>query len=262
MAVELDTGTTICIQHTLSGTARFTGAHLGRAFTDFGTGTHLVRVRARKYGADANQIGVSLIDIGAPQVVANTSVRLIGNNQLQVTLRRSSAAILATADEVAAAINHYLSVTNPALTQAPVVATSGGTGVVAAATMTLLTKGMDPVIVTPQVKFTSAVDAGGLFYFDQIEPLVVRQMECSFSDPGGTLKVAFKLANLDEGLEVISAETATLFEGTITSTQRYVSFGDANFILLPRQAFIIDAGSVVTGIARVYARRESRFSNM
>ncbi len=259
--LQFDLGTTTCLQQKLSGTGVFNGSHMGRATVDLGSSGSLVRFRARRYGADGNNLRVALVDAGAGTAVSVTNVQLVGNNLVNVNLRRTTGAIVATADEVANAVNNYLNTNNPSQ-QLPVVAYAPGTSVVVAAAATNLAGGLDPTIMAPQVKFEAANVNGGLIYFDQDVPIVVRQLECYFSDPGGSESVSFKVANLTTGLEVDASEAITIFTATVTTSQRYASFAAANFIMLPHQCLqIITSGPTLSGVARVYARRESQFAS-
>jgi hypothetical protein len=258
MAVSFDLSSVVSMQQLLTGPGTYNGSYVGRASLDVGGGGALVRYRARAYGLDGNSVTVEQFDSGAPNVVPVTTVQLLSANSVRVILRRSAGAILATADEVANAINNFRNSSNPTQ-QLPVVAHAGGTSVVAAAAATPLAGGADPTIVAPQLKFTTA-GAGGLFYFDQTDPLVIRQMECQFVGMVGAVNVSFQIANLDAGLEPIAAETATIFSGAVNVGQPFVSFADASFLLLPRQAFLVVPASPLTGMARVNVQREARFS--
>jgi hypothetical protein len=255
-AIDFDLGSSACMQQVLTGTGRFTGVFMGRAMLDIGAGPTLTRFRARQYGADGNNISVELVNAGAGAVVPATVASLVGGVNVKVTLRRNAGAILATAAEVASAVNNYRNVSNP-LQMLPVVCHAGGVGVVAASGPTSLAGGIDPDVVTPQYKFDLIDTNGGLFYFDQTEPISITQMECMFDAPAIADTVYFKIANLDAGLEPIAAETVTDFTATITPTQIWASFVDAPIILLPRQAFLV-YGLNRKGLARVYAKRESR----
>lgn len=205
---------------------------------------------------DGNSVQIRLLDTGAVQT--STVVSQVGQ-VVTVTLRRSGVAITATADEVADAINNWQNPGNPAQ-GSPLVAWPGGTSVVTALAQTALAGGLDPEIVGSQLKFTGATNAaGGVFYFEQTEPLIIRQVHTKMTVPSGTGTVTFKIGNLTPGLEIIAAETITIASGAVSTSVTDTSFAEP-LVLLPRQAFIVDAAYV--GCARVYARRESRYSNL
>lgn len=261
MSVDIDLGSSVCIQQIVSGTGNFVSTlpakHLGRAYLSHGSSGAELRFRARHFGADGNNIQIRLLDTGIVQTT--TMISQVGQ-LVTVTLRRNGSVILATAQEVADAINNWQNPSN-ASQGAPLVAWAGGTSAVTALATTSLAGGLDPEIVGSQLKFTGATNAsGGVFYFEQTEPLVIRQVETKVTVPSGTGTVSFKIANLTPGLEIIAAETITITSGAVSTSVTETSFGDTAFILLPRQAFIVDAAYV--GTARVYARRESRFSNL
>lgn len=256
-SVQFDLTSVAAMQQIVGAPGAYDGSYVGRASVTFGAGASLVRCRARRYGTDGNNLTVQLYDAGAPNVVAATTATLVSANAVRVSLRRNAGALLATADEVAAAINGFRNSNNPAQ-QLPVVCHSGGAGVVAAAAATALTGGLDPQLVAPLVKFTTTAN-GGLFYFDQTEPLVVRQMLGKFAGMGGPVDIAVQVANLDGGLDSISAETATIFTGNVDVTQPYVSFADASFLLLPYQAVLIVPTAPLTGMVQLQVQYESAF---
>lgn len=261
MSVDIDLGSSTCIQQVISGTGNFLSTlparHLGRAYLSHGSSTAELRFRARRLGADGNSIQIRLVDTGTTQTT--TLVNQVGQ-VVSVTLRNSGSAITATASEVADAINNWQNPLNPSL-GAPLVAWAAGSGVVTALSATSLAGGLDPTIVGSQLKFTGATNAnGGVFYFEQTEPLIIRQVEAKFTIPSGSGTVTFKIANLTPGLEIISAESISVTSAAVSNTVTEASFGDVGYILLPLQAFIVDAA--YPGTARVYGRRESRFSNL
>ncbi len=256
MGLQFDLTTAVSMQQTIDSPGEYDGSHVGRATADLGSGGALVRIRAREFGSDGNSISIEFYDAGAPNIVLTTTVQIVSLNVIKVNLRRSAGAILATADEVADAINNFRVTLNPSQ-KLPIVAHPDGTSVVTAIAATLLSGGLDPEIVAPMVKFTTT-DNGGLFYFDQTEPLVILQMECNFTGMAGPTVVSFQMANLDPGLEVIPAETAELFNGTVDVGTPYISFVDSKIIFLPRQAFLIVA-SGITGVARIVVERLETF---
>lgn len=263
MNITLDLGSTVCIQQTLTGSGVFNGSRLGRASLSITDGSsHTVLVQATNYGASANSITVGIVDTGAGTVVSNTFVQFLSATSILVTLKRTSGAITATAADIVNAINGYLNANNPTQ-QLPIVASLVANGTWAAGVAAApLVGGIDPTIVAPMFKFTAASTTNaGLFYFNQTQPMVVRQIECVFSTPGSSQTATISKANLDPGLSVISAETVVILSTAVTSSILNVAYVDTNIPLLPYQAILIGCPTV-QGTCRVYARNEAAFPNL
>jgi hypothetical protein len=105
MSVDIDLGSSVCIQQIVSGTGNFLSTlpakHLGRSYLSHGAGAAELRFRARRFGADGNNVHIRLLDTGIVQTA--TLVSQVGQ-VFTVTLRRNGVSILATAQEVADAI--------------------------------------------------------------------------------------------------------------------------------------------------------------
>lgn len=118
-------GTSFVVQQEVSGSGQFNGAEYGRARATLpnGDSNAVVRVAARLFGTLANALLVELVDRGSGNTVAATTVEQVGT-AIRVYLRRgASGSPLASAAEVAAAINDYARYTS-----VPVTAVAGGTG--------------------------------------------------------------------------------------------------------------------------------------
>lgn len=118
-------GMSFVVQQETSGGGQFTGAEYGRARVTLpnGDANAVVRVAARLLGNLANSLLVELVDRGAGNAVSATYVEQVGTS-IRVLLRRSSSGSpLATAAEVAGAINDYARYTS-----VPITAVAGGTG--------------------------------------------------------------------------------------------------------------------------------------
>lgn len=137
-------GTSFIVQQQTSGTGRFLAAEYGRARVTIpnGDANAVVRIAAKLYGALGNSLTVEFVDRGSGIAVPATTISQTGP-ALRVVLRRlSGGAPLATANEVAAAINSF-----GAFTGTPVAAIAGGdgTGVCSGYIPQSLTGGKNPI---------------------------------------------------------------------------------------------------------------------
>lgn len=257
----ISTGNPFLVQQSVSGTGVFDGSEYGRAKATLpnGDANAVVRLSARLYGSASNAYSVELVDRGGSIVVPTTVIEQSGA-AIRVILRRSSVAILATAQEVAAAIN--------ALGLAGgVCATYGGTGngVVSAASAVSLTGGVNPVDRAgnhTQYVYVHPVNvSGGFFYFEQEETITVRQFECKFQVPGGTYAVTVSRVNLNENLEPIMAESIPCFvHDLLTVDKPDIAFADVGILLHPRQGLLVTVdGGGLPGVVRFDVRKGARY---
>lgn len=256
-------GTAFMAQQVVSGTGVFNGSEYGRAKASISNAdpNAVVRVSARLYGTAPNSYTIELYDAGAGITVPATTASQVGA-QIRVTLRRSiEDGILATAAEVAAAINSA---------RTGIVATYGGTGngVVSAVgpqPITGTALGVDATIAGPDcslVLYYLPVNTnGGLFYFEQEQSLVVRQFEAKFTVPGGTYTVSVERVNLNDNLEVISSESIPNYVWPgITALAPDIAYSDNNLYLHPRQALrVVTSGGGLPGIVRFDVRKTSGY---
>jgi hypothetical protein len=170
-----------------------------------------------------------------------------------IILRRSTVAILATAAEVVAAINEYTP-TNPGFSKISRMFRAGliGDGVVTAVAPTLFTGGLTPTWLQGSTKIVLPGGAnGGLFYYDQEGPWMVRSVVGKFSVSG---PIRVKICNVTPDLRVITAESFTLF----TATTDDFTVSDIQHPLMPDQAIlVITEAPGAQGVAQVTARAES-----
>lgn len=245
-------GTPFCVQETTLDT-NFTGAtERGRAKRTFGSGGSQVIVGAKLLGTEANAYTVALIDRGI--AVSTTSVAQNGA-AIEVTLRRSSGALLATASEVAGVIN---------AANLPVRASGTGGGVVVAAGATALTGGLAPTYRDPSgTRFEwerTTGQAGGFFYFENHQDvMVVTGIQAKFSGLGGSpipLRVA--VVNLDAGLEVVGNSDISVKDAEVASAYPEFSLAGLDGIpVLPYQALLVTCAAV--GRVRVTVQRLRRY---
>lgn len=244
-------GPPFCIQETTLD-ANFTAAtELGRAKRTVGPGGSQIIVGAKLLGTEANAYTVALIDRGI--AVSATSAVQVGS-AIEVTLRRSSGALLATPQEVAAAIN---------AAGLPVRATWSGTTPMTAAAAAALTGGLAPAYRDPsgsRFEWSRGTGvAGGFFYFENHEhSVVITGLQAKFSGLSGTLiPLRFAVVNLDDGLEVVSGTDIAVKEAEVNSTYpEYGVSGVDGIVLLPYQALRVTCAAV--GRVRVTAQRMRR----
>lgn len=250
------------VQQSVTGGGTFDGTAYGRALGRFpGPGgaaaANVVRISSRLMGALSNAYKLTLYDLGAGTNVPVTTAQLVGA-QVLVTLRRTIMdGVLATAQEVASAIN---------AAQLPVVASYEltGNGVVAPMVGTFidnLTSGADAALRGPNAnQFIWSLpsgDDGGLFYFENREDLIVPQFEALFSGFGaGAETVTISRENLDSNLEPISGESVPVFVwSSLTSVRPDIAFTGENIILHPYQALSVVVTGGLSGVVRFDARR-------
>ena len=252
-------GKSFMAQQVVSGTGVFDGSEYGRAK---GTVTNadpdaVVRISARLYGTAPNAYTIQFVDAGTGVAVPATTVEQVGA-LIRVVLRRTvELGIVATASEVAAAINN-----------APtgIVATYGGTGngVVSAMSAQSINNdesGVDAVISGPSSErvlyYLPVNENGGFFYFEQEETLSIRQFEAKFVVSSGTYTVSVERVNLNSNLEIESTESIPNFVWeSITASRPDIAYADNNLYLHPRQALrVITSGGGLSGIVRFDARR-------
>ena len=245
-------GTPFCVQETTLD-ANFTGAtERGRAKHTFGSGSSRVIVGAKLLGAEANSYTIALIDRGI--AVSVTSVVQRGP-AIEVTLRRSSSSLLATAAEVSAAIT-------PA--GLPGRASGNGSGVVVAAAATALSGGAAPTQVDPSgTRFEwdrTTGQAGGLFYFENHQDvMVVTGFQAKFSGlTSAPVPLRIAVVNLDGGLERVTDTDISVKDAEVTSSYPEFSMSGIDGIpLLPYQALLVTCAAV--GRVRVTVQRQRRY---
>ncbi len=249
-------GRSYTIQQIVTGTGVFDGTHQGLASLSIGSGGSEVRISAKLYGTTANSLTVAFTDAGAGQTVPSSVVTKVGT-AISVKLKRTAGAITATADEVATRIN--------AVANGVICAVAGGTDLVSVASAANLTGGLDP---TPgpdgSSRFTWEYDTntnGGLFYFENAEDLIVREIEAKFTiGMGGSYSVVFSKVNLNSALEVVSTESIPCFVwDSLTTARPDIAENDIRIILHPYQAISVTTSADLPGLVRIGVRREAHF---
>lgn len=261
---NIESGYPILVQQVVSGTGVFNETEYGRAKAQYpaspGDPNAVVRVSAKLYGTAPNAYTVAFVDAGSGVTVSATTVSQSGP-AISVRLRRNSGAILATANEVATALNN-------ANLGICAVANGTGNGVVAPQAATAITNqksGADPALFGPnqlQYHWYIPVNSdGGLFYFEQQRTVIVRQFEANFTISSGTYTVTIKRANLNSALEVISTESVPVFVyDALTSSQPDIAVLDFDVLLHPQQALLVStSGGGLSGLVRFDVRKAASY---
>lgn len=234
-------GKLFMVQHECTGTGGFDGAtERGRAKVTMPgpAASGDVIVRAKRYGVAGNAYTVQFIDAGAGQTRSTTTVQQVGTSIL-VTLRRNTLAILATADEVAAAINNFSDYNFPVVADPadPISPT-----VVQAVSATALTGGLDPTTTDHaglQYRSTFANSNSGVFFFENFTEVVqIRKIQTKF-----TLAVPAHLkiqtVNLTDGLGLRSGDVGPLVDFDLTVIANDYGVTDIRDPLLPYQGLLV-----------------------
>lgn len=228
----------------------FTGAtEYGRARATLGSG-NVIRVSAKQRGTAANAYTVTLVNRGV--AVTATTVRQVGA-AFEVTLRRSSGALLATPSEVAGVIN---------AAALPVRCAYTGAGAMVAVPATPLAGGLDDTPDTSGVKFArtrAGAEVGGFFYLENLDATVLlTKLACTFPAPGGTLPLVFEIVDLDAGLEPIAGTNIPFRHAEVSIAQPDYTLVDGDGVpLLPYQALRVTCAAV--GTVSVTGRRLGRY---
>lgn len=255
-------GQIFMIMHTCTGTGGFDGVTEEQRASVIIPGVSSpngdVVIRARLLGTQGNAYTVGFIDMGAGITVTTTSVIQVGTSIL-VTLRRSPSAVLATASEVAAAINAVTSFGFPISADARTSTPTVCKGVSA----TPLTGGVDANIIDPSgTQFISSFSNlnSGVFTFENFSEVVhIRQLQFTFalSSPA-TLGVY--LANLTPGLGLVAGSDGPIIEVAMTAAPGN-DFGitDVRIPVLPYQACLVQcltsAPAAQPGVVKIWAER-------
>jgi hypothetical protein len=250
-------GINFVVSQQASGTGGFTGADYGRAKLTLTNAdpNAVVRVASKLYGTPSNALTIELIDRGLGNTVTATTVQQIGS-AIRVTLRRgSSGGILATAAEVAAALNAFTEY------PLPIGAAAGGdgTGIVSAVTATALASGVNPT-TSPDVFRWGLVNTNfGLFHFEQDASVQVRQIETKFTIASGTPTLTISRVPLNEAFEPITAEAIPLFvyDG-LSNAKPDFSISDIELLVPRGWALQVVTSVALAGIVRMDVRRDNR----
>lgn len=245
--LQFSEGSTFCLQHTVSGTGRFTGVPLGYATYKYSSGGIQFDVRADNVGTYGNEQKIELI--AATGVTPNTTARYSAQRKTTtVLLARSSGSITATAAQVCDAIN-ALRDSGAGVLQAGVRA--AGT-IPAALAAQSLAGGLDPDVTAGRAypKLTAADTPAGLFYFDQRRAWRILSVGGEVS---GDSTVAGVIVPINRALIPDATPTSPLFSSALSGSPRRLTSANIDVPLMPGQALSITASGSVTGSIWVVA---------
>lgn len=262
----IQNGLSFLVQQSVVTGGQFDGSEYGRAIGRFplsaSSGTSsVVRVSSKLYGLDGNAYLLQLFDPGSG-INNPATVATLQGTKVIVTLRRSSGGgVLATAQEVADAINR-------ARLGVAAWYEGNGNGVVAAQAALHINNvraGVNSSLRGPNAEqFIWSLPTstnGGFFYFEQEQPVLVHQFEAKFDiNSGGPYTVTVKRVNLTPNLEPIAGEDIPVFVwDQLTPLRPDIAFSDVGIILHPLQALQVVTSSAMTGIARFDVRKSAGY---
>lgn len=208
-------------------------------------------------GYTADTAGAAGNNIRVTHVVAGLSTALsvaVSGNDITVNLATDAAGVAtSTATAVANAVNAHAG----ASVLVNAAATGTGAGLAAAAAFTNLAGGADSagnfngtlpigsVSVGNGMNKFPAGTTGGLFHFEQKEPIVIQQYLFEF---GASVSYTVALVNLDADGNEIAGEALILEQGTAERT-KYVE----NLLLTVGQALKVTAGGTASMLGQVAA---------
>lgn len=251
------------VQYAVSGTGAFTGAEYGRAraTVDPGLGANaIVYLASRLYGAASNTLTVEYVDAGVGVTVAATTVTQLGS-AIRVQLRRSTIAVLATASEVAAAINAFTAYSAPGFA---VTARAGGTGatVVTAMAPVAFSGGADPLREGSQFLWTVPTNGNaGLVHFENDVPMWVLGFSARFNVLlPGPFTVSVARVRLDRDFTPVAGESVNWFVfGGLTPSAIDISYTDVRQIIHPGQGLLVTTSAPLTGFINFDAMRAAEY---
>jgi len=255
--MNLDTGDTVCIAQTTTGTAVFDGTQVGYATQDhtFVSGA-ILHLRATVPGTAGNSLKVVYVAPTGP-VTATRVTWEAATSTLRVLLAGAPGAITDTAANVAAAIN-ALAAEKRTRTPAglpnvpPVVAYANTAGVLNAVGVASFTGGVDPTVTNACVVEYSTAANAGLVTFEQSAPWIVEQISGYF--PGiAALTVTVKTVRVTPDLVPIADSEEYIFQNTFAAAPVAFLLSDP-VIIMPGTAIVVTGAD--QGTIRVYARRK------
>jgi hypothetical protein len=256
-------GNKFLVQYAVSGTGSFDGTEYGRArLTINGSpiGNTTIYIAARLFGTAPNAITVELVNTGA--VTPTTYVTQVGS-AIRVFLRRSASVVLATAPEVANAINNFTSYTSAGFALRARAHNPLATTVLAAVAAQPLTGGADPhAIGRSQYLWTVPTNGkAGYVDFEQQAPMWLLGFSAKFSSvPVGTHTVTVYRARVLEDFTVVAAEKIPIFVyGAITSAAPDISYTDVRQVVHPAQAVIVETSAAMPGVFNFDVMRAAEF---
>lgn len=250
------------VQQKITGTGTFDGTEYGRArrTVDPGVGANgIISYASKLLGTVGNALTVQYVDVGAGLTQASTVVTQVGP-AIKVILRRSSGAILATATEVAAAVNAAVTNLDPAYAIRARV-TGSGASVVTATSALSFTGGADPVIDRNQFFWSMPVNTnGGLFQFENEVPIWVLGVSGNFNVVyNGEVTVNVDRVRLQDDF-VLQGESYSFFKyPCLTPNDGRISYTDVKQLVLPGQAMRVTVSVATNGYVGFDVMRAAEF---
>jgi hypothetical protein len=250
-----NSGSTFMVQQFLTGTGRFDKSEFGRASLDIpgpGMDTELVFL-AKKYGVLSNSYTVELIDPGG--TTAPLALSLVGN-AVRIQLQRVAGAIVTTAPDAANLIN---SSTIPGFPLWCDPAYPAGVDPLGAAGPLPLTGGEDPTEIQSPYQYKWQRDNlnGGMFYFEQAEPVFLRKFGATMDGIVGPTEISLWAVNMTKGGRVLTFEKVRIFTFILDVDKPDIAFTDVREPLLPNQCYLVECN--LAGLVQLFVRRESYF---
>lgn len=257
-------GVEFCIEIRCAGTGGFDGAteRMRASVTLPGAlSSGNVTYRAKYYGATANSYSIQQLNPGNGINFTTTTVEQNGTN-IYVKLRRdASTGILATAEEVADAVNKVTAYGFPIVAEAPTSST-----VVQASALTALSGGVDFDSIDPTRRTfvkTFTNQNVGVFHFGNFrEGLQIRKIQTNFtlSSPS---KLKIQSVRFTPGLAMIADSKGPVFDYALSSALPDYGISDIKDPLLPYEGLVISckdsSNNPQPGFIRLYAKRAANF---
>ena len=251
------------VQQAISGTGAFNGTEYGRArrTIDPSLGADsIVYVASKLYGTASNALTIQYVDAGAGVTVSTTSVVQLGA-AIQVLLRRSTGAVLATAQEVADAINAFTAYSSPAF---GISARAGGTGagLVAAIGPLAFSNGADPVRDGTQFLWTVPTNGnGGFVQLENDFPMWVLGFTARFNVLlPGPYSVSVSRVRLNKDFTPITAEAVELFVfAGLTPDAPSIAYTDVKQVFHPGQGILVTTSAALTGFFNFDVMRAAEY---
>lgn len=258
-----DVGQKFLIQYTVSGTGGLTGVEYGRArrTVDPLLGSNsIVSFAAKLYGSAANALTIEYVDAGAGVVVSATTVTQTGS-AIRVLLRRSAIAVLATAAEVAAAVNAFTAYNAPAFA-IMALAQGTGLGLVAAIGPLAFTGGVDPAQQGSQYLWTLPLnDNAGFVHLENSHPMWILGFSSRFNVIlPGPFTVSVARVRLEPDFTPVLAESVNLFvHAGLTPSAPDIAYTDVKQLIHPGQGLLITTSAPLAGFFNIDVMRAAQF---
>lgn len=267
--LPLNSGTLFQVsQSALDQYHHFDGSTYGRAratVISSGNTDSDVYLAARLLGTAPNAVTVEFEDDGPGIEVTTTTVSQAGS-AITVNLRRSTMAVLATAKEVADALNAAAAASKAF----PLTAHYQGTGLGAVSAKTALyldnnESGVDPNPAEYNSPWHWAPPVGqtfglGVFYFENItETVRVRSVSFFFDVTAGSNHAYISKARLDPGGTLVANTKVPLVEPLLLTPSVKAGSFEMDVALFPGEVLLVETDTQVIGNVFVEAQRLAVF---